>query len=50
MLAAYRKSSSSTVKVKEKSYFRDFEKASGYACYPVVKKARSSEQTTINMK
>lgn len=50
LLAAYRKFKQVVPgKSEEKSYFRDFEKASGYASFPVVKKARNSEQSAISM-
>ncbi|TMN23448.1 UPF0223 family protein [Lentibacillus cibarius] len=37
-------------KSEEKTYFREFERASGYACFPVVKKARNSDEKNIRMK
>ncbi|RYG74036.1 UPF0223 family protein [Lentibacillus lipolyticus] len=37
-------------KSEEKTYFREFEQASGYAAFPVVKKARNSDQKNIRMK
>ncbi len=37
-------------KVRKKTYFREFEQASGYAAFPVVKKARNSDQKNIRMK
>ncbi|ALX47344.1 UPF0223 family protein [Lentibacillus amyloliquefaciens] len=50
LLAAYRKFKQVVpAKSEEKTYFREFKQASGYAGYPVVKKARESEQQTINM-
>ncbi len=50
LLAAYRKFKGIVPsKSDEKTYFADFEKASGYASYPVVKKARESEQKTIKL-
>lgn len=50
LLAAYRKFKNIVPsKSEEKTYFADFEKASGYASYPVVKKARESEQKTIKL-
>lgn len=36
-------------KSEEKTYFAEFKKASGYASYPVVKKARNSDQHTIKI-
>lgn len=36
-------------KGEEKSYFATFEKASGYKCYSVVKKARDNNQNLIKM-
>ncbi|SFB18211.1 Uncharacterized protein YktA, UPF0223 family [Lentibacillus halodurans] len=49
-LAAYRKFKQVVpAKSEEKTYFREFERASGYAGYPVVKKARESDQHTIQM-
>ncbi|MFB4167640.1 UPF0223 family protein [Virgibacillus sp. JSM 102003] len=51
LLAAYRRFKDIVPsKSEEKTYFADFEKASGYASYPVVKKARESEQKTIKLK
>lgn len=50
LLAAYRKFKVIVPsKSEEKTYFADFEKASGYKCYPVVKKARERDQNTIKM-
>ncbi|WP_010530403.1 UPF0223 family protein [Lentibacillus jeotgali] len=49
-LAAYRKFKQVVpAKSEEKTYFREFEQASGYASFPVVKKARNSDQQTIKM-
>ncbi|MFC2950245.1 UPF0223 family protein [Virgibacillus sediminis] len=36
-------------KSEEKTLFAEFEKASGYASYKVVKAARESEKTVISM-
>ncbi|MBP1948755.1 UPF0223 family protein [Virgibacillus litoralis] len=50
ILAAYRKFKDVVPsKSEEKTYFADFEKASGYASYPVVKKARETEQKTFTV-
>ncbi|HLR62258.1 MAG TPA: UPF0223 family protein [Lentibacillus sp.] len=49
-LAAYQKFKQVVpAKNEEKTYFREFEQASGYASFAVVKKARNSEQQTIKM-
>ena len=32
---------------EEKTYFRDFEKESGYASYPIIKKMKESSNDTI---
>ncbi|MFD1360202.1 UPF0223 family protein [Lentibacillus salinarum] len=51
VLAAYRKFKQVVPgKSEEKTYFREFERASGYASFPVVRKARNSESTSITMK
>ncbi|GGK04198.1 UPF0223 protein [Lentibacillus kapialis] len=50
LLAAYRKFKQIVpAKSEEKAYFREFEHASGYAGFPVVKKARNTEQQTVKM-
>ncbi|MFC4556968.1 UPF0223 family protein [Virgibacillus kekensis] len=36
-------------KSEEKALFAEFKNASGYACYPVVKKAREQDQEKIKM-
>lgn len=33
-------------KSEEKTYFREFEKNAGYACYKVVQKAKKADQNT----
>ncbi|WP_164669154.1 UPF0223 family protein [Virgibacillus doumboii] len=51
VLAAYRRFKEIVPsKSEEKTYFSDFEKASGYASYPVVKKARNTDERSIKMK
>ncbi|GAB4072287.1 UPF0223 family protein [Barrientosiimonas marina] len=50
LLAAYQKFKQVVPgKSEEKTYFREFERASGYASFPVVKEARNSETKTIKM-
>lgn len=50
LLAAYRKFKQVVpAKSEEKTYFREFKHASGYACFPVIKKARESDQQTIKI-
>lgn len=49
-LTAYRKFKQVVpAKSEEKTYFREFKQGSGYASFPVVKKARESDQRTIKM-
>lgn len=50
LLAAYNKFKQVVpAKSEEKTYFREFKQASGYASYPVVKKARESDLEKIKM-
>ncbi|WBX79692.1 UPF0223 family protein [Virgibacillus salarius] len=37
-------------KSEEKKLFREFEQGSGYACFPVIRYARDSDQHKISMK
>ncbi|TFJ94517.1 UPF0223 family protein [Lentibacillus salicampi] len=49
-LAAYQKFKQVVpAKSEEKTYFREFEQASGYASFPVVKNAKNSDQKIIKM-
>lgn len=51
LLAAYQKFKQVVPsKGEEKSYFADFQKASGYSSYHTVKKAREAENKMIRMK